>query len=248
MLNITYLDDCGFLVKTPKAFLVFDYYRDPAHQLVKQLRNNTDLPVIFFVSNKHQHHYNHQIFNLAQQHQRLFVVANDVPGIADTTAPVLTMSAGDRVENLPGEIVVKAYPASETGVAYMVTTNEGLNIFHAGDLSGTYLHESDNISKQQSIRNKFHTIVQRIANDTPEVDVAFFPVSSTELSDPAESARFFVENVSVRNFFPMHFWGANPQACDFTSYNIPDTVKTKFHCLQKPGHELRLGNIQPVEA
>ena len=59
MSKVTYLDNAGFIVKTADAYYVFDYYRDPAHRLVKELENNPDLPVIFFASSPHTSHYNY---------------------------------------------------------------------------------------------------------------------------------------------------------------------------------------------
>ncbi|MDE6153798.1 MAG: MBL fold metallo-hydrolase [Muribaculaceae bacterium] len=78
MEKITYLDHSGFAVVTPTAILVFDYYRDPAHSLKKVLHEYPSRPVIFLVSHHHEDHFNRDIFDLAQDHKRTYVLSNDI--------------------------------------------------------------------------------------------------------------------------------------------------------------------------
>ena len=78
MTEITYLDHSGFVVTLPDVIMVFDYYRDPAHALHKILEKKAELPVIFFVSHHHHDHYNTGIFEIAQNHERTYVLSNDI--------------------------------------------------------------------------------------------------------------------------------------------------------------------------
>ncbi|MDE5744242.1 MAG: MBL fold metallo-hydrolase, partial [Paramuribaculum sp.] len=79
MTKVTYLDHSGFAVQLPDVILVFDYYRDPSHALHKILENNPDTPIVFFVSHRHKDHYNTGIYEMAQNHRRVYVTSNDVP-------------------------------------------------------------------------------------------------------------------------------------------------------------------------
>ena len=78
MTKITYLDHSGFMVKSDKVIMVFDYSRDPAHKVVKTLEKYPDMPVVFFVSHNKPEHFTHEIFNLGQSHERAYVISNEI--------------------------------------------------------------------------------------------------------------------------------------------------------------------------
>lgn len=46
-MRVTYLAHSGFMVETDDVIMVFDYYRDPSHSVVKTLEKRPDTPVIF---------------------------------------------------------------------------------------------------------------------------------------------------------------------------------------------------------
>ncbi|MDE7143451.1 MAG: hypothetical protein K2N76_01490 [Muribaculaceae bacterium] len=74
MLKITYLDHSGFAVTTNDAILVFDLFRDPSHALHKLMKEHPGLPVTFFVTHRHSDHFTPEIFNIAQDRQRTYVI------------------------------------------------------------------------------------------------------------------------------------------------------------------------------
>lgn len=240
MAKVTYLDNAGFIVKTDRVFYVFDYYRDPAHRLVKELEQNPELPVIFFASSPHTSHYNDEIFNLAQNHKRVYVMANQVVSrIGDTVTNAVTLTAGDKVEDIENtDTTVQAFGSTESGVSFVVKTSDGKVILFGGDLSPYHLDEDK--KSAQAVENKFKTVVDRIAAEYSEVDLAFLSVDPTATTDYAEGARYLVEKINVKNFIPMHYHGKVNQACDFRTYNMPATVETKFHGFRNVGQELTI--------
>lgn len=242
MAKVTYLDNAGFIVKTDNVFYVFDYYRDPAHRLVKELENNPELPVIFFASSPHTSHYNDKIFNLAQNHKRVYVFANQVVSrIGDTETNVATLTAGDKIEDVEGTgTTVEAFSSTEAGVSFVVTTKEGKKILFGGDLSPYHLDEGSDKKAEKAMEDKFKTTVNRIAEVYPEIDLAFLSVDPTATADYAEGVRYLVEKIDVKNFVPMHYHGKVNEACDFRTYNIPDTVTTRFHGFRTVGQELTI--------
>lgn len=93
-MKVTYLDNSGFVIALNDAILVFDYYRDPSHALNKILGDKPDAPVVFFVSHRHPDHYNPGIYEIAQNHRRVYVMSNDVPAMKiPSTLEVQGMSA-----------------------------------------------------------------------------------------------------------------------------------------------------------
>lgn len=235
IMKVTYLSHSGFIVTLPDALLVFDYLNDPAHALHKALDANPQLPVIFFVSHSHNDHFNPGIFEMAQNHNRTYVISNDVKAMRiPSTLAVAGMSAGDRVEDLPGGIKVTAYGSTDKGVSFLVTTSSDETIFHAGDLNLWQWKEESTQREINEARNAFDVIVNRIASEVDNIDVAMFPVDNRQGNGYAEGASIFLSKIKVRNFFPMHFGHDYKEACDFDLY-VPENSPTQPHCLHTPG-------------
>ncbi len=238
MEKITYLDHSGFAVVTPSAILVFDYYRDPAHALKKVLHEYPSLPVIFLVSHHHEDHFNRDIFDLAQDHKRTYVLSNDIVSkVTHDDIAIAWMSAGDTVENLPGDITVKAYGSTDIGVSYLVTLPDGKTIFHAGDLNYWHWQQESTADEVRAAYNRFVKVMTRLLQDVKSLDMAFFPVDPRMGQDFSQGARLFLSNIDVKYFFPMHFWGDYREACDFENY-VPDN--TESLCLFVPGESVEL--------
>lgn len=238
MNRITYLEHSGFAVTLPSVIMVFDYMRDPSHALHRILEQNPDKPVVFFVSHSHHDHFNKSIFELAQSHKRVYVMANEVPAQnIPSTLAVQGMSPGDYVEGLPGIKSVKAYGSTDRGVSFYVESEDGPTYFHAGDLNDWHWQDESTPKEVEKADNDFKKIVNRIASEHPEIDVVMFPVDVRQGNDFARGARIFMECIKVGDFFPMHFDGDYRVACDSESYL---SVGTGFHCLHEPGESIEL--------
>lgn len=239
MTRVTYLAHSGFVVELDSVITVFDYFRDPDHALLRILTKSPDKPVIFFVTHNHRDHFEPRIFELAQNHKRVYVVSNDVPAqVIPSTLNVAGMSPGDYIENLPGDLTVKAFGSTDAGVSYLVTAPTGLTIFHAGDLNDWHWMDISTLEEQARAHGEFEKIVRRIAADThATIDIAMFPVDTRLGTDFAGGARYFLSHIRVHDFFPMHFNGDYHQACSFSTY-APAGVSC--HCLHSPGESIEL--------
>lgn len=238
MKQITYLEHSGFAVTTDSVIMVFDCFRDPSHALHRIFEQHRDRPVVFFVTHNHKDHYSKSIFGMAQNHQRVYVMSNDIPAmrIPDTLA-VQGMSAGDYVENLPGGISVKAYGSTDEGVSFLVTLPDGSTMFHAGDLNDWHWQEESTEQEVAKADADFIRIVDRIASEHPAIDIAMFPVDVRQGADFARGARIFLEKIAVKDFFPMHFNGDYHLSCNSESYRPENTA---VHCLHEPGQSIEL--------
>lgn len=238
MTKVTYLDHSGFAVVTETAILVFDYYRDPAHALEKVLKENAEKPVIFLVSHHHEDHFNRDIFNLAQNHKRVYVLSNDIfSKVTHSDEAIAWMSAGDTVENMLGGVTVKAYGSTDVGVSYLVTLPSGEKIYHAGDFNYWHWQEENTPDQVRKAYKRFVKVMTSLLQDVKSMDIAFFPVDPRMGQDFTEGARLFLSNINVKYFFPMHFWGDYREACDFENYT-PDN--TDSLCLYVPGESVEL--------
>lgn len=239
MINVAYLDNSGFALDTPTAILVFDYYKDPARALEKMLRENAEKPVLFFVSHSHYDHFNPEIFNLAQNHKRQFVISNEVvlERSRHSDAPIAWVSVGDNIDSLLGDVAVKVFGSTDAGVSYLVTLPDGKTIFHAGDLNYWHWQEESTVEEVKHAYNAFVHEMQRIMQEVKELYICFFPVDPRMGTDFAHGAQLFMENISVEYFFPMHFRQEYLKACDFPQYT---TDQTTAFCLHTPGERIEL--------
>lgn len=236
--RVTYLDHSGFAVEHDDVVVVFDYYKDPANKLTKILHRNIDKPVLFFVSHHHDDHFNREIFNLAQDHQRVFVLSDDINGnkIGDGL-PVAWVHEGGDLDGLPGGVKVTIFGSTDTGVSFYLTFRDGVTCFHAGDLN--YWHWQDE-STEKEVRRAYSGFVHQmrhIMSVTDHIDIVFFPVDPRMGSDYSNGARLFMENIDVANFFPMHFWGDEAAATCFEDYATDNTM---CHALTEPGASVEL--------
>lgn len=240
--KVTYLDHSGFAVTTPTAILVFDYYRDPSDSLKKILNDNKELPVVFLVSHHHPDHFNNEIFDLAQNHKRLFVLSDDIFSklVPDKGIQVAWLRNGDPAIEIPGGMTVKAYGSTDAGVSYAVTDSEGRVIFHAGDLNDWHWQDESTQHEVVKAHDAFTKILNRITDDIQEIWIAMFPVDTRLGTDFSRGAEEFTKRIKVDNFIPMHFWNKADLACDFKNY-IPDIATTRCFCLDHPGHDAEIG-------
>ena len=240
MIKVTYLDHSGFAVSAPTAIMVFDYYKDPDKKLEKVLREHPDpaVPVVFFVTHHHPDHFNTSIFELAQDRKRYYVLSNDIFSklVPKKGLSVAWMSPGDTVDQVEGIKEIHAYGSTDAGVSFYITMPEGTTIFHAGDLNDWHWNEESTPREAAHEEAKFMKIVNRIAEDHPEIEIVMFPVDARLGKDFAKGAQLFLDKVKVDFFFPMHFWGEPQKACDFEGY-VPKGSKTICYCLDKPGME-----------
>lgn len=237
-MDITYLDHSGFAVVTSESVLVFDYYKDPAHALDRILEKKPGLPVVFFVSHHHADHFNPVIFSMAQNHRRTYIISNDVNDFHfPDKAEIAGVSPGDIINGLPGKISVKAYGSTDAGVSFLVRTDDGHTIFHAGDLNYWHWQDESTPEEVRKAYNDFSRILFRIQQEVPAIDVLFFPVDPRQGTDYESGARLFMANIPCTYFFPMHFQKEAAKACDFDQYTPDNTVAV---CLCKPGESKTL--------
>lgn len=239
MTKVTYIDHSGFMVTMPGVVLVFDYYRDPADALRKELSANPGSDVVFLVSHHHPDHFNNEIFNLAQDHRRLYVLSDDIFSrlVPERGLSVAWLRAGDPAIDLPGGLKVKAFGSTDVGVSYAVTDPHGNVIFHAGDLNDWHWEAESTPDEVRKAHNAFAAIVGHIAAEFPHMHIVMFPIDTRLAPDMGRGARLFTDRIRVDNFFPMHFWLKPDEACRFDDYiSTPGT--THSYCLDRPGHSV----------
>lgn len=223
MVKIIYIwHDC-FVVETPHAILVFDYWLDEDGESrdIPLFHYDTDpeLPVYVFVSHFHKDHYNPAIFGWQSVFPDIhYVVSPDVWKRMRHIVSPTSVYKGPKVD--PKLVVVlrngqtyeddvvkaSAFPSTDIGNSYLVETG-GRRIFHAGDLNCWAWREESTPAEVNKAESDFSKCLDKIAGclGNEPIDYCFFPVDSRIGLGYPQGASVFVRRFKVMRFFPMHF-------------------------------------------
>lgn len=212
--------DC-FVVRTAKAVLVFDFWKDPFQQglLPNPLMEvERDLPVYVFVSHGHKDHYNPKIFDWSEYFPNIrYIVSKDVlkrikhiispdssyKGVKVDASRIITMRPCEEYED--NVLKIQSFPSTDIGNSYAMEI-DGYSIFHAGDLNAWIWKDESTEQEVNKALGDYKAIIKKIREKHSNgFDICFFPVDSRIGTDYFTGAKIFLQQFEVRNFFPMHY-------------------------------------------
>ena len=232
MIKITYIFHSSFLVSTPDFNILFDFWKDPENMLPSLI--DREKPFYVIVSHHHKDHYTKEIFEWALDFPHIhYILSKDTAQMARHFFSPTSTHRSPKVEPnrlsvlRPGEsfhdsnITVAAFGSTDIGNSYLVTTNDGRTIFHAGDLNAwIWKDESTQAEVEEALEQYSYHIglinkATSFGDSTPgkrhTVDIAFFPVDSRIGTEYWTGAKIFLETFNVIRFFPMHFGLGTPE-------------------------------------
>lgn len=220
-IKIIYIFHDCFVVKTDKAVLVFDFWKDPYqhHQILPNplLEVDRNLPVYVFVSHRHKDHYNPTIFDWSEHFTNIrYVVSEDVrkgihhilstrsvyKGVKVDSSRVIVLSDHDSFSD--DNLKIDSFPSTDVGNSYAVTI-DGFTLFHAGDLNAWIWKDESTEEEVEEALSRYEEIVETIATRYSGFDFCFFPVDSRIGTDYFTGAKIFLDRFKIGNFFPMHY-------------------------------------------
>lgn len=199
-MQVFYLAHSGFLIETTVCYYLFDYYQGELPPLEVQK------PMVVLASHHHQDHYNPEIFSLLQErgiNKITAVLAKDITAknYPSQDIPVIKAYAHQSCD-LPGEAKLETLLSTDAGVAYLLTTAEGV-VYHAGDLNDwSWAGENDDYNKQMRARYRHEIDLLK----GRAIDLAFVPLDPRQEEFYAAGLLYFLQNVSVKYVYPMHYW------------------------------------------
>lgn len=220
MIKTFYIHHDCFVVRTPEAALVFDFWKDPYQNgpLPNVMTGiPKEMPVYVFVSHFHKDHYNPEVFEWSQFFPNIrYIVSRDVgkrmrhiisptstyKGTKPDPEKVIVMTDNDIYED--SLVTVRSFPSTDTGNSYAVETG-GRRLFHAGDLNAWIWKDESTDDEVAAALKGYTTILDKIAECYDGFDQCFFPVDSRIGTDYFTGAKLFLERFKVGVFFPMHY-------------------------------------------
>lgn len=208
--QITYLDNSGFAVKTERHFLIFDCWNQHSANGKKGLAGGIIIPeelvgehVTVFVSHAHGDHYNPMVFNWAEKIRDIrYILSDDVRTRAGAlvAAPYHSYDLGD--------MTVETFRSTDEGVAFLAEV-DGLSIYHAGDLNWWHWEGEDprwNADMAREYKREIGLM------EGKHIDIAFIPVDPRLEESMLLGIEYFMEHVSAKMVVPMHYGGADAKA------------------------------------
>ena len=198
-MKVTYLNHSGVLVEFKDHYCIFDYYRGELPPLDKKK------DVLVFCSHSHNDHYNPFIFDLLDKKGMRYqaILANDISDENRLMNIKSSFVEPDKCYQFDGGIQVETLLSNDSGVAFIVSTDEGV-VYHGGDLNDWYW-EGEPEEENLELRTIYHTEIGKIKGR--HFDVAFVPLDSRLDAHYADGLLYFLENVGCDAVFPIHYWG-----------------------------------------
>lgn len=243
-IKVIYVFHSGFVVETPSAILVFDYFKDPAG-VVDHL-DDGGKPVYFIASHRHPDHFVPAIFSVGKRFRRhVFLLSHEIEKCAayrrhalkaDPTLSPVFLHRGDTYDD--GTLRLLALPSTDIGISAAVMV-DGRIIFHAGDLNLWQWRDDAPSEAVRMARGQYGACLRDIkAAGIDAIDVAMFPVDPRQGGGYEDGARIFVDTFKVKHFFPMHFWDEPQKAVDFSLYR--NTAFGEYHALTQPSEKIEI--------
>ncbi len=193
-IKIRYLYHSGFLVETDENLLIFDYYQGEAESLIKKSLKN----IVIFSSHSHPDHFNPVILEWQKDRPDIqYILSHDI-NVPRTIKNLHFLAPYEKLEI--GNLKIKAYSSTDLGVSFLVQ-DEGIRLFHAGDLNWWYW--IDTPEEMAKAEKDFKEEIQKIKGET--IDIAFFPVDPRLEQNYSAGAEYFIQELTPRILIPMHF-------------------------------------------
>ncbi|MBE5893661.1 MAG: MBL fold metallo-hydrolase [Lachnospiraceae bacterium] len=206
-MKITYIHHSCFLVETDSCYYLFDYEKGALPQM------DVTKPILVLASHGHHDHYNPEIFSMLRAcgMQTIYaVLSEDIPVPANVN--VLQVSPGKEYD-LWHQQKLTTFQSTDEGVAFLIEDMEDEEqkkiIYHAGDLNDwVWDEESDSYNEQMTLdyRKQINLLAEKLNHQ--EIDTAFVVLDPRQEKDYDRGLCYFLEHISVKKVYPMHYWGS----------------------------------------
>ena len=201
-MEITYLLNSGFMIRDGNILMIFDDFDDPSMKADRAVGKGNFEQLYIFVSHAHFDHFGTHIRAYAPQTSR-YIFSNDLR----RTKRVKLFPANDitfmrKYSEWEGAgIKVWTYDSTDVGVSFLVETENGTRIFHAGDFNWWHWEE-DSPENRRLAERLFVKQMKRL--EGLEADIAFFPVDGRLGSSEEKGVTEFFKQTDIKALVAMH--------------------------------------------
>lgn len=241
---VWYCGHSGWVVKTARQLLVFDYWKSSSTPpAAANLQNGFVTPaeldgrtVTVFVSHEHSDHFDPAIFawkDAAGAKVEYVYGFKPTENARQKYAGPAYTYIGPQEQKEIGGTKVAGIKSLDTGGGFLVQV-DGLVIFHAGD------HANLNAGTREAYDKE----IAFLATLTDHVDIAFLPVSGCPSAWQRDQviAGFFgaANSLEVKTAFPMHGSQREWDYREFATLGKARAPQTKVLCAEFPGDSFQI--------
>ena len=199
-MNVTYIHHSCFLVETDRFYYLFDYENGSLPQM------DPTKPILVLSSHSHADHYNAEIFSIlsdaGMRHIRA-ILSDDIE--APANMDTLQVSPGNTYD-LGLHQTLTTFRSTDLGVAFLIEDEKTL-IYHAGDLNDwVWDEETDAYNRQMTMDYRKQIGLLSETLNRRAIDTAFVVLDPRQEKDYDRGLCFFLENIQVKQVYPMHYW------------------------------------------
>ena len=201
-MELTYLLNSGFMVRSGRTVLLFDDYDDPSGAADRMMDAGDFDRLYIFVSHAHFDHFGTHIRAYADQTTR-YIFSFDLR----RTKRVKLFPTNNIVymkrytEWSDDRLHVWTYDSTDVGVSFLVEFEDGSRVFHAGDFNW-WNWLGDKEENRQMAEKAFKKQMTKLRN--LDADVAFFPVDGRLGAAQEMGPQAFVDKTDVKALVAMH--------------------------------------------
>ena len=201
-MEIIYLLHSGFIIRDGQTLLVFDDYNDPEKIVDRAVNRGNFKNLYIFVSHAHFDHFDTHIRAYADQATR-YIFSSDIKRTKRAKIfPADNIVYMKKYSDWQGEgVKVWTYDSTDVGVSFLVETESGKRIFHAGDFNWWHW-EGDKPENQVMAKKVFDKQLKKMKG--LEIDVAFFPVDPRLENSQEMGVVEFLKNTETKALVAMH--------------------------------------------
>ena len=203
-MKVTYICHSCFLVETKRFYYLFDYEKGllPSMEVAK--------PIFVLSSHGHGDHYNPEVFSVlarAGMQQIRGILSDDIEVTKEPEKVDIRQVSPGQEYDLGHQLKLTTFRSTDLGVAFLIEDEDEL-IYHAGDLNDwVWEEESDSYNQQMTkdFREQIGLLSEELGHR--EIDVAFVVLDPRQEKDYDRGLCYFLESISVKQVYPMHYWG-----------------------------------------
>jgi hypothetical protein len=205
-MKLIYIYHSGYVIETNSFAILIDYYKDTQSYtgFVHDILLPSEKRLYILCSHSHLDHFRPEILSWRKQKADIrYIFSQDIleEGKASKTDAVYLNKSDSYTDE---SLTITAFGSTDLGISFLIET-EHKKLFHAGDLNNWHWNEESSREESQTYEDNYLTELEELAQTTPTLDVAMFPVDPRLGKDYMRGAEQFINRIKVDLFAPMHF-------------------------------------------
>lgn len=251
--RVTFIYHSGYMVETPQATYVFDYYRGALPKVRR------DKPLYVFSSHRHNDHFNFDILSWNSGYHVTYILSKDIgkkykkkyflekKGISEKLYDSLVFLGANQVWE-DEYIRVCTVESTDVGVAFLVKSKaDGRLVYHAGDLNW-WTWEGESEEEYRKMTTRFKACVMQLKQlvyeeEKQEIDIAFLPLDPRQQERYALGFDYYMRKLNISTVFPMHAFGDYSVIVKFLKDEVSASYRHKIvNICGETGRQVKIPN------